>query len=90
MVRALSRKKATLTSFITMYSDESTETIQPWITRMLTWTPFLLVFFINSGNWPSLAVQSRPRLGPDIHDITPARTPKAISRLMTFVSQPTR
>ena len=36
-----------------------------------------------------LAVQSRPRLGPEIHDITPASAPKATSSPMTFESHPT-
>ena len=63
--------------------------MQPWIISMLSCTPFLLVFWRKQGRAPSLAVHSRPRLGPEIHDITPASAPKATSSPMTFVSQPT-
>ena len=56
---------------------------------MLSCTPFLLVFWRKQGRAPSLAVHSRPRLGPEIHDITPASAPKATSSPMTFESHPT-
>ena len=64
--------------------------MQPWMMRMLICTPLRLVFCNRRGNRPSLAVQSRPRLGPEIHDSTPANAPNATSRLMTLVSHPTR